>query len=273
MVALAPLPVIAFPAIDPVLIELEPFAIRWYALAYIASLLLGWRYVSRLARLPGAAMDGREVDEFLVWATLGVVLGGRLGFALFYNSAYYAGDPLALLMIWRGGMSFHGGLLGVTAALVLFAYRRQLNLLGIADLIACATPIGLFLGRLANFVNGELYGRASDAPWAMVFPAGGPAPRHPSQLYEAALEGLALFVLLRWVSRRPALFARRGLLTGAFLAGYGVVRPAGELFREPDAYLGFLFAGVTMGQLLSLPLLIAGAYLIARAKPQAGTAA
>lgn len=258
--------VIPYPAIDPVLFEIGPFALRWYALAYIAGLVLGWRYVRRLIVEAPRVGTRTDADDFLVWATLGVVLGGRLGYVLFYRPGYYLADPLAVLRIWQGGMSFHGGILGVAVAIFFFARRRGLGLLAFGDLIAGAAPIGLFFGRIANFINGELYGRVSDVPWAMVFPRGGPVPRHPSQLYEAALEGLLLFAVLHLLWRQEALRRRPGLLGGVFLAGYALARALAELFREPDAYIGFLWGGTTMGQLLSLPMLAAGAVLIWRAR-------
>jgi phosphatidylglycerol:prolipoprotein diacylglycerol transferase len=254
-----------FPAIDPVLVEFGPLVIRWYALAYVAGLLIGWQYLLRLARGEPKVMERQDVDDFLLWATLGVIIGGRLGYVLFYNAEYFLSRPLEILAMWRGGMSFHGGLLGMVAAIVLFSRKRRLELLGVCDLIALVAPIGLFFGRVANFINGELFGRATDVPWAMVFPRGGPAPRHPSQLYEAALEGLVLFLILLAIDRLTGARARRGVLTGIFLAGYGAFRSFVEFFREPDAHLGFLLAGTTMGQLLSLPLLAIGLYLIVAA--------
>lgn len=259
--------VIPFPAIDPVLVEFGPFVIRWYALAYITGILLGWRYMLSLAARQTGGPNARDIDDVVVWATLGTVLGGRLGYVLFYKPAYFLANPEAVLFVWQGGMSFHGGLLGVLAAVTLFARRRGIGLPGLADLVACAAPIGLFLGRLANFINGELWGRPSDVPWAMVFPRGGPLPRHPSQLYEAALEGMVLFVGLWALWRFTKVRERPGFLFGAFLAGYGVSRLIVELFRQPDAHLGFILAGVTMGQLLSLPMIAAGLWLMARAKP------
>ncbi|MFQ5958798.1 MAG: prolipoprotein diacylglyceryl transferase [Alphaproteobacteria bacterium] len=260
---------IPFPTIDPVLVEIGPFALRWYALAYIAGIVLAWRYIRALAARQQGGADARAIDDFVVWATLGVVFGGRLGYVFFYKPGYYLANPQEILFVWQGGMSFHGGMLGVAAALVLFARRRGLGLLSLSDLVACAAPIGLFFGRIANFVNGELWGRASDAPWAMVFPHAGPDPRHPSQLYEAALEGAVLFVVMLVLWRMAAVRDRRGFLTGAFLTGYGAFRFIVEFFREPDAHLGFLFAGATMGQLLSLPMIAAGLWLIARATPAA----
>jgi len=253
---------IAFPAIDPVIVQIGPFAIRWYALAYIVGILGGWRYMLYLSRRPPQAMTARDLDDFVVWATLGIVLGGRFGYVLFYRPGFYLENPLAALAMWQGGMSFHGGLLGMAAAVLLFAWRRNINWLAVGDLVVCAAPIGLFFGRIANFINGELFGRASTVSWAMVFPHGGPLPRHPSQLYEAMLEGLVPFIILAGIATRTRALERPGLLVGCFLCGYGIARIVVEFFREPDAHLGFLFAGATMGQMLSLPLLLIGIYLI-----------
>lgn len=258
---------IPFPAIDPVLVEIGPFAIRWYALAYVVGLLLGWRYCVWLAGRPPHLVGRAEIDDFLVWATLGVVLGGRLGYVLFYQPLHFLANPLEILAVWQGGMSFHGGLLGVVLAMALFARRRRLPFFALTDIVACATPIGLLLGRIANFINGELYGRPSEVPWAMVFPGGGPLPRHPSQLYQAALEGLLLFLLLFLLARFTGAQRRLGLLSGVFFLGYGIARIVGEFFREPDAHLGYLLGGATMGQLLSLPMVIAGLLFIRFAKP------
>jgi phosphatidylglycerol:prolipoprotein diacylglycerol transferase len=205
------------------------------------------------------------MDDFLVWATLGVLLGGRLGYVLFYKSGYYLDNPLAALEVWKGGMSFHGGLLGVVVATLLFCRIRKIPTLAFGDIIFCVAPIGLLLGRLANFVNGELAGRVTDAPWAMVFPGWGPEPRHPSQLYEAALEGLGLLILLHILWRMDAVRLRPGFLGGVFLVGYALARTFVEQFRQPDAHLGYLAAGATMGQWLSVPMLVIGAALIVRA--------
>ncbi len=258
---------IPFPAIDPVMVQLGPFAVRWYALAYILGLVLGWRYMRALAVRPPQAIGPERLDDLLVWVTLGVVLGGRLGYVVFYKPLHYLGHPLEVFYLWQGGMSFHGGALGVIAATALYCRKHRLSFLGVADLVACAVPIGLGLGRLANFINGELFGRASDAPWAMVFPHGGPLARHPSQLYEALLEGLVLFLAMAWLWRKEALRLRIGWLSGAFLVGYGLARSLAEFFREPDAHIGFLAGGVTMGQILSLPMLAVGIWLMRRAKP------
>ena len=254
-----------FPAIDPVALELGPIVIRWYALAYIVGLIGGWRYALLLARRQPVRFEPRLLDDFVVWATLGVVIGGRLGYVLFYRPDYYFADPVQILMVWRGGMAFHGGLLGVLVATILFARRNKVPLLSLADVICAAAPIGLFFGRIANFINAELYGRVTDAALGMVFPHGGPLPRHPSQLYQASLEGLALFVLLAVLAFGFNAKRRPGLLAGAFFAGYGVARCIGEFFREPDSFLGFLWFGATMGQLLSLPMVLLGLYLVRHA--------
>jgi phosphatidylglycerol:prolipoprotein diacylglycerol transferase len=255
-----------FPTIDPVLIELGPFAIRWYALAYIAGLVLGWRYLRVVVRRPGWALDAEIVDDFLFYATLGVVIGGRLGYVLFYDPGYFLAHPLEILAVWQGGMAFHGGLIGVAVGCLWTARKHGVAPLEIGDAAAVAAPVGLFFGRLANFINGELYGRPSDVPWAMVFPAGGPLPRHPSQLYEAALEGLVLFVVMAWLARGAYDPARRGRLAGVFLLGYGLARFAVEFVRQYDPQLGLLFGVVTMGQLLSLPMIALGAWLVARTR-------
>jgi phosphatidylglycerol:prolipoprotein diacylglycerol transferase len=256
-----PLFAIPFPAIDPVAISFGPLAIRWYALAYIVGLLIGWRYCLALASRPPYLVGRQNVDDFLVWATLGVVLGGRLGYVLFYMPGYYASHPLEALYVWHGGMSFHGGALGVTLAILLFTRARKIPLFAFSDIITAAIPIGLFFGRIANFINGELYGRATQVPWAMIFPNGGAIPRHPSQLYEAFCEGVLLFLLL-FAAERMLMRRRPGVITGLFLAGYAVARMSGEVFREPDAQLGFLIFGTTMGQLLSIPVLVAGIAII-----------
>jgi phosphatidylglycerol:prolipoprotein diacylglycerol transferase len=216
-------------------------------------------------------MEPKDIDDLMFWATIGVVLGGRLGYVLFYKPGYYLHHLDEALQLWKGGMSFHGGLLGVIAAMAWIAYSRRLNFFTVADLAACATPVGLFLGRLANFVNGELWGRVSDVPWAMVFPdpAAGGLPRHPSQLYEAALEGLALFAFLWFMRRRYDALSRPGELAGWFLIGYGVARIVSEIFREPDRHLGFLLGPLTMGQLLSIPAVALGIWFVVNARRRA----
>ena len=258
------IPVLLFPQFDPVLVHLGPLAIRWYALAYIVGLVVGWRLMRGLVRLAPAVATLEQTDDFLTWATLGVVLGGRLGYVLFYQPALYAAHPLDAVAVWQGGMSFHGGALGVTIAIILFCARNRVPILGFADRMAVVTPVGLFFGRLANFINGELWGRPAPEwlPWAMIFPRVDMLPRHPSQLYEALLEGVVLFAVMWALSRRESLRAHFGTLTGCFLVGYGVARSICEFFRQPDAFLGYLWEGATMGQLLSVPLIVAGIALI-----------
>lgn len=262
-----PLLIIQFPAFDPVLVQIGPFAIRWYALAYIFGILLGWLYARALIRgerLWGGPppMTALDFDDFVLWVTLGIILGGRTGYVLFYNPAHFVAHPAEIVELWKGGMSFHGGFAGCVLAVILFARRRGIPMLSLGDITCAVGPIGLFLGRLANFINGELWGRAADVPWAMVFPGAGPLPRHPSQLYEAALEGLVLFVILALIVRAGAL-KRPGLIVGAFACLYALMRVFCEFFREPDAQLGFLWGGLTMGMLLSIPLFIAGLVFLA----------
>jgi phosphatidylglycerol:prolipoprotein diacylglycerol transferase len=271
--------VIPFPAFDPVLLRLGPLAIRWYALAYIVGILAGWLYARHIIRTEKywggpAPMTVTDFDDFVLWVTLGIILGGRIGYVLFYNAGYFAAHPAEMLELWKGGMSFHGGFLGCVLAVILFARYRGLPILSLGDVTCAAGPIGLFLGRIANFINGELWGRPSEVPWAMVFPNGGPLPRHPSQLYEAALEGVVLFAVLFVLVRAGAL-KRPGTIIGAFALGYGLIRVFCELFREPDAQLGFLWQGLTMGMLLSLPLMLAGiAFIVAaRRRPPARSTA
>src|SRR5450631_2344421 len=261
---------LAFPSIDPVLINIGPVPIRWYALAYITGLLLGWAYaralVTRKAFWGGASpLAPLDIDDLLFYVAMGVILGGRLGYILFYNAGFYLQHPAEVLAVWKGGMSFHGGLAGTVLAIYLLAKRKHLPVLSLTDVCAAAVPIGLFLGRIANFIKPELWGRPSDVPWAMVFPGAGPLPRHPSQLYEAGLEGFVLFFVLHIAVHLGAL-RRPGLATGIFAVGYGVARIICEFFREPDAQLGFLFGGATMGMLLSLPLIAAGLALIIHAR-------
>ncbi|WP_207477747.1 prolipoprotein diacylglyceryl transferase [Arenibaculum pallidiluteum] len=258
---------IAFPNIDPVAVQLGPIAIRWYALAYLVGFVAGWRYCLSLARTNPAPPGPKDFDDFLTWAVIGVILGGRIGYVLFYNFSFYLTEPLQALAVWQGGMSFHGGMAGVVIAIFVFSWRRGFSPLALGDLVAAAAPIGLFFGRLANFVNGELFGRPTDVPWGVVFPRGGPLPRHPSQIYEAVLEGLVLFVVLHLLARRREIRARPGTVAGVFFIGYGLARITAELFREPDAQLGFLLGGhATMGQLLSIPMVLAGVALVAYAR-------
>jgi len=263
---------LAFPSIDPVLVSVGPLAIRWYSLAYIVGILGGWWYVKmllpRTQHLMGSpALDAKALEDVVVWAILGVVLGGRIGYVLFYQPAYYLDHPAQILQVWSGGMSFHGGFLGVVLATVLFCRKRGLRFWRVIDVFACATPIGLFLGRIANFINGELYGRAADVPWAVMFPDGGYIPRHPSQLYEALLEGAVLFAVMAFLAWRTRTLALPRAMSGVFLIGYGLSRIIVEFFRMPDAHLGYLFGDwLTMGMLLSLPMVLLGMVLIGVAR-------
>ncbi|MBL8329149.1 MAG: prolipoprotein diacylglyceryl transferase [Rubrivivax sp.] len=260
------------PQFDPVALSIGPLQIHWYGLTYLVAFGLFLWLAARRVALPQFRQQGwsrRDVEDLLFFGVLGVVLGGRIGYALFYKPEQYLANPLEILMVWKGGMSFHGGLLGVIAAMALFARMRGRPFLGVTDLIAPCVPTGLASGRIGNFINGELWGRVADPslPWAMVFPQSGSAlPRHPSQLYQFALEGLLLFVLLWWYARKP-----RGLgqVSGAFLLGYGLFRFVAEYFREPDSFLGLLALGMSMGQWLCLPMVAAGLWLLLRPAPTA----
>jgi phosphatidylglycerol:prolipoprotein diacylglycerol transferase len=263
-----------FPQIDPIAFQLGPIAIHWYALAYIAGIIIGYYYINWLdKRQPKRFFSEKAQDDLIFYAVLGVLLGGRIGYILFYNLPYFLDHPGEMLKIWQGGMSFHGGLLGVFVAYWLFARKYKLSWLHIMDYLAVVTPIGLFFGRLANFINGELYGRVTDSSFGMVFPTGGELPRHPSQLYEAGLEGLVLFILLFVVATFTRALHYVGLIGGLFLAGYGISRFIVEFFREPDAQLGFLTFGATMGQLLCLPMIAFGLWLVLTAKRRPHVAA
>lgn len=261
---------IPYPLIDPVFFDIGPFPIRWYALAYVAGLVAGWattRYVVGRDRLwsPGQPRPTvLSIDDLVVYIALGIILGGRIGYVLFYNLPFFLANPLEIPKLWTGGMAFHGGLVGAVLGLWLFARRVRVPVLTVADVVAAGVPFGLLFGRLANFIKPELWGRVTDVHWGMVFPGGGPLPRHPSQLYEAGLEGIALLLLLASAIRMGGL-RRPGLTAGLFALGYGLARITVEFFREPDAQLGFLFGGATMGMLLSLPLLAVGVIAVANA--------
>jgi phosphatidylglycerol:prolipoprotein diacylglycerol transferase len=251
-----------FPEFNPIAIEIGPFAVRWYALAYIVSIVLGWLYARKILRTEKfwggpAPISIVQFDDYVLWVTLGIILGGRTGYVLFYNLGYFIQHPLEMFQLWNGGMSFHGGFLGCVLAVLLFGWRNKVPVLSLGDVTCAVGTIGLLLGRLANFINSELWGRVTDVPWAFVFPNGGPLPRHPSQLYEGALEGILLFAVLTLMIRRGAL-QRPGLIIGTFAIVYGLARIFSEFFREPDPQLGFLWGGLTMGMLLSLPMIAAG---------------
>lgn len=261
-------PVLMFPQFDPVALAIGPLTVRWYALAYITGLVIGWRLLRVFVRQNPAVATPEQVDDFLTWATLGVVIGGRLGYVVFYQPSRFLAAPWEIFALWQGGMAFHGGMVGVATAIILYCRNQKIPILGFGDRVAIVAPIGLGLGRVANFINGELWGRVApaDLPWAMIFPNAGPLPRHPSQIYQALMEGLLLFLVVFLLSRREAIRARFGVLSGVFLVGYAIARGTGEFFRQPDAFLGFLYAGATMGQLLSAPMLVIGLVLILRAR-------
>lgn len=253
--------------LDPVALNLGFFTIKWYSLAYLAGILIGYGYLVRLLEEPGAPMARRHADDMIFYATLGIIVGGRVAYVLFYQPGILE-NPLDIFKLWNGGMAFHGGAFGVTCAIVYMAWKEKLNWLRVHDYIACCVPFGLLFGRLANFINGELWGKATDVSWAVIFPTGGPVPRHPSQLYEAGLEGIVLFLIL-WVAfwRTQARY-EPGKLVGIFMFGYGLFRFGVEYFREADAQL-MDFAqrtGLHMGQWLTIPMILGGAYLIATAK-------
>ena len=252
---------IILPEFDTFAFQFGGFGIRWYAIAYLVGFLAGWYLLRREASHIGSPLRPETVDILLNYVLFGVIIGGRLGYIVFYNSTYYLAHPLAMLRIWEGGMAFHGALLGVAIAILIMAKRQNLPFFVLTDRIALVVPIGLFFGRLSNFINGELYGRVTNLPWAMVFSSSDNQPRHPSQLYEAGLEGLLLggIMLVLW---RRGWLQQHGHVTGMLLAGYGVARSLIEFVREPDAQIGLLFDSVSMGQLLSVPMIILGVYLI-----------
>jgi len=276
MVAAMFISAIPFPAIDPVAFSLGPLEVRWYSLAYIVGLLFAIWYAKRLVRnlavwggkAPKATAD--QIDDLLLWVTLGVIGGGRIGYVLFYKPSMIVDDPLQILQLWNGGMSFHGGFLGVVAATFLFGRKHGVPGLMFLDLAAVTVPVGLGLGRLANFIRGELFGRVSDVPWAMVFPEGGPMPRHPSQLYEFLLEGVLLFMVLWFAVHKGRVLMRTGMASGIFGIGYGLSRIAVEFAREPDAHVGYIIGQwATLGMVYSLPIVAAGVWLVMYAKRRA----
>lgn len=260
-----------FPDIDPVLIHIGPLAIRWYALGYVVGILLGWRYAVRLISKPrlaphrGPVASSAQIDDLILWLTLGIIVGGRLGHVFFYTPSLLWTDPLEVFRTWNGGMSFHGGVIGVLVATIVFCWRNRLDVLRLGDVVTASAPFGIFLVRIANFINAELWGRPTDLPWGVVFPNAGPYPRHPSQIYEALLEGLVLFIVLRVATHRLGWLDRRGAVAGLFLTGYAFARILVENLREPDAYMPAFPFGLTMGMMLSIPMLLAGLFLIWRA--------
>ena len=269
-----PLAALPFPNIDPVIVQIGPLAIHWYGLGYIVGILFAWWYGKRLLATPRLWQDGtapmkpEDLDDFLVWAAIGVVLGGRTGYVLFYDLARYIQNPLDIIAVWQGGMSFHGGLLGVTLAMVLFARKRGIPVWSLIDTVAAGVPVGLGLVRVANFINSELWGRVTSVPWAMEFPTGGPFLRHPSQLYEAFFEGLVLFFVLRFLTHSRLRLKTPRFIAGAFVCGYGLSRIFAEFFREPDQQIGYLTGNwLTMGMVLSTPMVLIGVWAMLAAKP------
>jgi phosphatidylglycerol:prolipoprotein diacylglycerol transferase len=265
-----------FPNFDPVLIHIGPLAIRWYALAYIAGIILGWRYgVSlcrnlKLWRGTKPTADDRQVDDLVLWITLAILIGGRLGSVLFYSTNLIWTDPMEILKPWHGGMSFHGAMIGVIIALAWFSRVHKFNIVRLGDLVSPCVPFGLFFGRIANFINGELWGRPTTLPWGIIFPRAGPEPRHPSELYEAGLEGIVLFLILRWATHGQKLLPRRGAVVGLFLTFYGLFRISLENVREPDRDMPHFPFGLTMGIILSIPMVLAGLiFLYYSRKPSA----
>ncbi len=254
--------------IGPVALDLGFFQLRWYSLAYLAGIILGWWYLLKLIERPGAPMAKRHADDLVFYATIGIILGGRLGYVLFYKPGYYLENPLEILQIWDGGMSFHGGVIGTSLAILYMARKQGLQWLRIHDYVACCVPFGLFFGRLANFVNGELWGRPTQAPWGVIFPTGGEIARHPSQIYEAGLEGLLLFAILWFLFWKTEARYQPGKLVGTFILGYGISRFLVEYARSPDDHLLWLAeqSGLSMGQWLTLPMILGGIYLVATAK-------
>ncbi|HDP24347.1 MAG TPA: prolipoprotein diacylglyceryl transferase [Deltaproteobacteria bacterium] len=249
-----------YPLIDPVLIQIGPFAVRWYGLMYIIGFVLAYVIMRRVSRLKDYDMSRQEIEDLLAYCVLGLVIGARLGYCLFYNAGFYLANPLKIFAVWEGGMSFHGGLIGLVVTVSIFAYKRKKPFLTLADLGAVAAPPGLFFGRIGNFINAELYGRVTEVPWGMVFPGAGSLPRHPSQLYEAFFEGIVLFVLLYVIGKKTR---TPGIILSLFLVFYGLMRFCIEFFREPDAQLGFIFFSLTMGQILSLAMVAFGVVLLA----------
>ncbi|MBF0176139.1 MAG: prolipoprotein diacylglyceryl transferase [Magnetococcales bacterium] len=259
---------IAFPHLDPVIVQIGPLGIRWYGMMYTLAFILGWPLLKYRAKRHLPHLDRDMLGDLVVWILAGVILGGRLGYVLFYQYAHVRADPWVILRVWEGGMSFHGGLVGVLFLCYVFSRRRNISCLTLADMAIPIFPLGLFLGRIGNFINGELWGRTTDLPWGMVFPGAGSLPRHPSQLYEAALEGVVLFVILWWLGRRER---PRGFMLGAFLAFYALFRFLVEFVREPDVQLGYLSFGLTMGQWLTLPMAIIGVGMMLLAVLQPAT--
>ena len=253
---------------DPVLIDLGLFQIRWYSIAYILGIIIGWIYATKIIKLTTInkynfeQIKTSQFDDLVIYLIIGIILGGRLGYVIFYNFEYYSQNLFEIFKLWRGGMSFHGGLLGVIASIIFFSKKTKTNFFKFADIVSCVAPIGLFLGRIANFINGELYGKISTLPWAIIFPNGGSVARHPSQIYEAILEGIILFILINYLALKKQFLFKTGYISGSFLISYSILRILSENFREPDIHLGFFFNYFSMGALLSYITFLAGCFII-----------
>ena len=257
---------------DPVLIDLGLFQIRWYSIAYILGIIIGWVYATKIIKLTTInkynfeQIKTSQFDDLVIYLIIGIILGGRLGYVIFYNFEYYSQNFFEIFKLWRGGMSFHGGLLGVIVSIIFFSKKTKTNFFKLSDIVSCVTPIGIFLGRIANFINGELYGKISTLPWAIIFPYGGSLARHPSQIYEAILEGIILFILINYLALKKKLLFKTGYISGLFLVSYSILRMLSEIFREPDLHLGLFFNYFSLGTVLSMATLVAGLVIIMSAK-------
>jgi len=253
---------------DPVLIDLGLFQIRWYSIAYILGIIIGWVYATKIIKLTTInkynfeQIKTSQFDDLVIYLIIGIILGGRLGYVIFYNFEYYSQNFFEIFKLWRGGMSFHGGLLGVIVSIIFFSKKTKTNFFKFADIVSCVAPIGLFLGRIANFINGELYGKISTLPWAIIFPNGGSVARHPSQIYEAILEGIILFILINYLALKKQFLFKTGYISGFFLVSYSILRILSENFREPDIHLGLFFNYFSMGAILSYITFLAGCFII-----------
>ena len=257
---------------DPVLIDLGLFQIRWYSIAYILGIIIGWIYATKIIKLTTInkynfeQIKASQFDDLVIYLIIGIILGGRLGYVIFYNFEYYSQNFFEIFKLWRGGMSFHGGLLGVIVSIIFFSKKTKTNFFKLSDIVSCVAPIGIFLGRIANFINGELYGKISTLPWAVIFSNGGSVARHPSQIYEAILEGIILFILINYLALKKQLLFKAGYISGLFLVSYSILRIFSEIFREPDLHLGLFFNYFSLGTVLSVVTLGAGLVIIMSAK-------
>jgi len=253
---------------DPVLIDLGLFQIRWYSIAYILGIIIGWIYATKIIKLTTInkynfeQIKTSQFDDLVIYLIIGIILGGRLGYVIFYNFEYYSQNLFEIFKLWRGGMSFHGGLLGAIASIIFFSRKTKTNFFKFADIVSCVAPIGLFLGRIANFINGELYGKITTLPWAVIFPNGGSVARHPSQIYEAILEGIILFILINYLALKKQFLFKTGYISGSFLISYSILRILSENFREPDIHLGLFFNYFSMGSMLSYITFLVGCFII-----------